>query len=81
MGIGAFGGENTDNFEMSSGAVDQILGEIEKTLYEMRALAMYAAQEDITKWQRAKTQTRIDELKKEIDGIAAMLLPPGLPLQ
>ena len=67
--------------QMSSGAIDQILGEIEKTLFEMRALAMYAAQDDVAQWQRAKAQARIDELKKEIDGIAAMLLPPDLPMQ
>jgi len=62
-------------------AVDQILSEIEKALYEMRSLALYAAQNDLAGWQREKVQARIDELKREIDGIAAMLIPPDLPLQ
>ena len=62
-------------------AVDQILAEIEKTLYEMRSLALYAAQNDLSAERRARVQTRIDELKKEIDGIAAMLIPPETPLQ
>ena len=67
--------------EILNSALDQILGEIEKALYEMRALAKYAAQEDLAQWQRARVQARIDELKREIDGIAAMLVPPDLPLQ
>ena len=74
-------GVNMAEDGISSGAVDQILGEIEKTLYEMRALAKYAAQDNLTQWQRARVQGRIDELKREIDGIAAMLIPPDVPLQ
>jgi flagellin-like hook-associated protein FlgL len=66
---------------MNTEAVDQILAEIEKTLYEMRNLAIYAARNDITNIQRDKVQARIDELKKEIDGIAAMLMPPDAPIQ
>ena len=62
-------------------AVDQILSEIEKTLHEMRNLALYAAQNDLSARQRDKVQSRIDELKREIDGIAAMLIPPDTPLQ
>ena len=66
---------------MDNEAVDQVLAEIEKTLYEMRSLAIYTVQNELTKEQRAKAQERIDELKKELDGIAAMLLPPDTPLQ
>ena len=62
-------------------AADQILAEIEKTLNEMRSLALYTAQNDLTGKQRAKVQERIDELKREIDGIASMLIPPDTPLQ
>ena len=62
-------------------AVDQILSEIEKTLYEMRSLALYAARNDLTVERRMRVQARIDELKKEIDGIAAMLIPPETPIQ
>ena len=62
-------------------AVDQILAEIEKTLYEMRSLALYAAQNNLSVERRVRVQARIDELKKEIDGIAAMLIPPDTPLQ
>jgi flagellin-like hook-associated protein FlgL len=62
-------------------AADQILAEIEKQLYKMRSLAIYAAQNDLSNEQRAWVQTRIDEIKKEIDGIAAMLIPPGIPVQ
>ena len=69
----------SDNIEMN--AVDQILAEIEKTLYEMRSLALYAAQNDLSAERRVRIQARIDELKKEIDGIAAMLIPPEAPLQ
>ena len=71
-----FPGENLDN-----SAIDQILAEIEKTLLEMRSLAVFASREDLSKEQRGRVQTRIDELKKEIDGIAAMLIPPDVPLQ
>jgi len=63
------------------GAADQILAEIEKTLHEMRSLALYTVQNELTGKQRAKVQERIDELKKDIDGIAAMLIPPDTPLQ
>ena len=62
-------------------AVDQILAEIEKTLHEMRNLALYAAQNDLSAERRVKVQRRIDELKREIDGIAAMLIPPDTPIQ
>jgi len=67
--------------QVNISAVDQILSEIEKTLYEMRSLALYAAQNDLSDAQREKVQTRIDELKKEIDGIAEMLIPPDTPIQ
>ncbi|MDR1439711.1 MAG: hypothetical protein LBJ10_06780 [Clostridiales bacterium] len=56
-------------------AVVQILGEIEKTLREMRSLAKMAADEPLTAAQRRRVQAKIDYLKKEIDGIAAMLAP------
>lgn len=62
-------------------AADQILAEIEKTLHEMRSLALYTVQNELTAEQRAKVQARIDELKKEIDGIASMLIPPDIPIQ
>ena len=62
-------------------AADQILAEIEKTLHEMRSLALYTVQNDLTGEQRAKVQERIDELKREIDGIAEMLIPPDIPVQ
>ena len=62
-------------------AADQILAEIEKTLQEMRSLALYTVQNELTGEQRAKVQDRIDELKKEIDGIASMLIPPDVPVQ
>ena len=62
-------------------AVDQILAEIEKTLKEMRGLAVYAARNDLSGEQRNRVQSRIDELKREIDGIAAMLIPPDAPVQ
>ena len=68
--------ENIDN-----NAVDQILAEIEKTLQEMRSLAVYAARNDLSSDQRSRVQSRIDELKREIDGIAAMLIPPDTPIQ
>ena len=68
-----------DNTRMN--AVDQILAEIEKTLYEMRSLAIYAAENDLPMERREKVQARIDELKREIDGIAAMLIPPDAPMQ
>jgi len=66
---------------MDNEAVDQVLAEIEKTLYEMRSLAIYTVQNELSQEQRAKVQERIDELKREIDGIAAMLLPPDAPMQ
>ncbi|MCL2059547.1 MAG: hypothetical protein FWH01_10925 [Oscillospiraceae bacterium] len=66
---------------MKSEAVDQILAEIEKTLHEMRNLALYATRSDLSTEQRDRVQARIDALKKEIDGIAAMLLPPDIPVQ
>ncbi|MDR1060562.1 MAG: hypothetical protein LBL83_04975 [Clostridiales bacterium] len=56
-------------------AVAQILGEIEKTLREMRSLAKLAADNPLTAAQRRRVQAKIDYLKKEIDGIAAMLEP------
>jgi len=62
-------------------AVDQVLAEIEKTLYEMRSLAIYTVQNELTNDQIAKVQERIDELKREIDGIASMLIPPDIPVQ
>ena len=71
-----FPGDNMDNE-----AVDQILAEIEKTLLEMRSLAVYATRNDLSNDQRNRVQRRIDELKKEIDGIAAMLIPPDIPIQ
>jgi len=70
----------SDN-NLNNEAVDQILSEIEKTLYEMRSLALYTVQNDLPKAQRAKVQERINELKREIDGIAAMLMPPDSPIQ
>ena len=69
------------NEGMKNEAADQILAEIEKTLYKMRSLAIYAAQNDLSNDQREWVQSRIDELKKEIDGIAAMLVPPDIPIQ
>ena len=62
-------------------AADQILEEIEKMLHEMRSLAIIAAGSGLTRRQRARIQMRIDELKKEIDGVASMLMPPDLPIQ
>lgn len=62
-------------------AADQILAEIEKMLQEMRTLAIIATNSELTRRQRANIQDRIDELKREIDGVAAMLMPPDLPIQ
>ena len=62
-------------------AADQILAEIEKTLHEMRNLTLYTIQNELTVEQRTKVQERIDELKREIDGIAEMLIPPDVPMQ
>ena len=71
-----FSGENINN-----DAIDQILAEIEKTLLEMRSLAVFASRNDLSILQRKRVQGRIDELKREIDGIAAMLIPPDTPIQ
>jgi hypothetical protein len=60
---------------MAADAALQILDEIEKALLEMRALAQMAADNPLTAPQRKRVQARIDYLKKEIDGIAAMLAP------
>lgn len=70
-----------DDEGMQISAVDQILSEIEKALFEMRSLAQFAARDDLPDWRRSKVQTRIDELKREIDGIAEMLIPPDVPIQ
>ena len=67
--------------KMNIEAVDQILAEIEKALHEMRSLALYTIQNDLAGDQREKVQARINELKKEIDGIAVMLIPPDIPIQ
>ncbi|MDR3120366.1 MAG: hypothetical protein LBU58_03385 [Clostridiales bacterium] len=61
---------------LTPAAVDQILEEIEKTLREMRRLAVFAAEASLTEAQRARVQQRFDALKAEIDGIASMLRPP-----
>ena len=67
--------------DISAGAVDQILAEIEKNLHEMRALALFVSNGELSGRQREKAQARIDELKKDIDGIAQMLIPPEIPIQ
>jgi len=66
---------------LESEAADQILELIEKNLHKMRSLAIFAAQNDLSTEQRTLVQSQIDDLKREIDGIAAMLVPPDIPLQ
>jgi flagellin-like hook-associated protein FlgL len=62
-------------------AADQIFAEIEKTLREMKRLATLSVSDGLTEKQRESIQTRINELRKDIDGIAAMLIPPDVPIQ
>lgn len=58
----------TEDFEQSIQAIDQALGEIERTLEQMLILARLSASDlDV---DRAALQKTLDRLKRKIDHIA-----------
>lgn len=60
--------QSTENFEQSIQAIDQALGEIERTLEQMLILARLSASDlDV---DRAALQKTLDRLKAKIDRIA-----------
>ena len=55
---------------------DQLLEDIEMTLYEMSRLTKWVADNDLTGEQRRRIQRKIDLLVKNINEIADMLQAP-----